>query len=140
MKDKVFIDTNIFVYFLIDDEKHAEKSQELRKIIKFLLNKEIIISVQVLNELYAVLSKYKIPEDLIRQKLEFIILKTAISQTNIETIRKAWHIKLQYKYSYWDSLIVSSALQENCQLLLTEDLQNNQTIESSLKIVDPFKL
>jgi predicted nucleic acid-binding protein len=63
MKDKIFIDTNIYIYFLIDDEKNSEKRKNARKIIKYLSNKEIITSIQVLNEIYSVLSKYKVSED-----------------------------------------------------------------------------
>ena len=39
---------------------------------------------------------------------------------------------------YWDCLILASALEHNCGILYTEDLQNGQIIEKSLKIVNPF--
>ncbi len=140
MKDKVFIDTNIYIYFLLDDEKHSEKRKEARKIIKYLADKEIITSIQVLNEIYSVLLKYKVSEEIIKQKLEFIISKTKLVNTNIETLKNCWEIKSKHKYSYWDSLIISSALQAKCLELLTEDLHNNQIIENKLKIINPFKL
>ena len=55
-------------------------------------------------------------------------------------IRKAMTIKARYKYNYWDSLIIASALQNNCSILYTEDLQDGQVIENALKIVNPFRV
>ncbi len=43
------------------------------------------------------------------------------------------------KYRY-DSLIVVSALENNCSILYTEDLQDGQVIENALKIVNPFRV
>ena len=41
-------------------------------------------------------------------------------------------------FSIYDSLIISAALQNQCTILFTEDLDHNQTIEGKLKIVNPF--
>ncbi|MEI6154767.1 MAG: DNA-binding protein, partial [Deltaproteobacteria bacterium] len=46
----------------------------------------------------------------------------------------------KYQYSYYDSLIISSALEKKCQILYSEDMQDGQTIEKTLKIVNPFKV
>jgi predicted nucleic acid-binding protein len=42
--------------------------------------------------------------------------------------------------SYWDSLIISSALESGCKILYTEDMHHNQIIEGKLKIINPFKI
>jgi len=62
-----------------------------------------------------------------------------ICPVNLKTVEKAWHIRIKYQFSYWDSLIVASALGMNCSVLYTEDLQHNQIIEEKLKIVNPFE-
>ena len=139
MKDKVFVDTNVYIYFLLDDEKNLNKNQKAQNIIKQFSNKEIIISVQVLNEIYNTFLKYKIKEDIIHQKLELIISKTKLIDTNLSTLNKCWQIRSKYNYSYWDSLIIASAFQSDCDILFTEDLQNNHIIEGKLKIINPFK-
>jgi predicted nucleic acid-binding protein len=41
--------------------------------------------------------------------------------------------------SYWDSLIVVSALSAGCETLYTEDLQHGQVIQERLGIINPFK-
>ena len=42
--------------------------------------------------------------------------------------------KKKHKFSYWDSLIISSALENECEFLYTEDLQDGQIINSRLTI------
>jgi predicted nucleic acid-binding protein len=42
-------------------------------------------------------------------------------------------------YSFYDSLIVASALSAECTILFTEDLQSGQIIAGRLTIRNPFK-
>jgi predicted nucleic acid-binding protein len=55
-----------------------------------------------------------------------------------QDIKTAITIKQRYRYSYWDSLIIASALEANCSILYTEDMHNGQIIEKRLKILNPF--
>jgi len=52
-------------------------------------------------------------------------------------LENGWIIQDQYKFSWWDSLIIAAAQRANCSILLSEDLQHQQQIEH-LKIVNPF--
>ncbi len=61
------------------------------------------------------------------------------SSVEESTIKKALRIKKALNYSYWDSLIIASALENNCSILYTEDMQDSQTINNELTIVNPFK-
>ena len=55
-------------------------------------------------------------------------------------IRLAMDIKKRYRFSYWDSLIIASALENNCSILYSEDMQHSQVIEDNLKIINPFEM
>lgn len=57
----------------------------------------------------------------------------------ISTLQQAHKIKLKYGFSYWDSLIVASALETNCEQLYSEDMQHKQVIEGRLTILNPFQ-
>ena len=46
-------------------------------------------------------------------------------------------IQDRYQYGFYDSLIIAAALEAGCRRLLTEDLQDGQTIET-LTIENPF--
>ena len=62
-----------------------------------------------------------------------------VSFHEIETIKYSWRIRRKYSYSYWDSLSIASALENNCKALYTEDMQDGQIIEDKLTIINPFK-
>ncbi|WP_353640740.1 PIN domain-containing protein [Desulfonauticus submarinus] len=75
----------------------------------------------------------------IQKKLYQIIDVVMVVPLTLDIVRKSWEIKEKYKFSYWDSLIVASALENNCSILYTEDMQDGQIIEKKLEIVNPFK-
>jgi len=56
-----------------------------------------------------------------------------------DTINKAITLKERYKFSYFDSLMLASALEGNCQVIFTEDMSDGQIINKTLKITNPFK-
>ncbi len=137
MKDKIYFDTNIWVYSALKNENELEKREKALDLIQ--CDAELFASTQVLNEFYNVLLKYKIEDKLIVIYIKEIIENTTVSSQNIETLKKAWEIKQKYFFSLWDSLIVASALENNCSILYTEDMHHNQLIENTLKIINPFK-
>ncbi len=49
----------------------------------------------------------------------------------------ALRIQQMHRIGYYDSLIVSAATQGNCKYLLTEDLNDGQTIEG-VTVLNPF--
>jgi predicted nucleic acid-binding protein len=53
-------------------------------------------------------------------------------------IQKAIALVDKYRYSYFDCLILSSALVSDCSILYSEDMYHLHTIENSLKIINPF--
>ncbi len=136
MNDRVFIDTNIFVYAALQDDSNNNKHKIAIDLLQS--NIEIIINTQVINEFYNVLVKHKIQDTKIIDYCNEIIENTFVDSQNIETLRTAWRIKIKYCFSLWDSLVVASAIQNNCRILYSEDMQHNQIIENSLKIVNPF--
>ncbi len=137
MKDKAFIDTNIFIYAHLE-----ERGNEKCKIAGNFLRSphtRIVVSVQVLNEYYSVMLRNSISDSVIQEKLINIIDVCTVAELTVETVKKAWEIRQRYKFSYWDSLIVASALENGCSFLHSEDMQHEQVIEKSLTIVNPFK-
>jgi len=55
-----------------------------------------------------------------------------------DTSLYALSLKEKYNYSWWDSLVLASALENGCQIVYSEDMQHGQIIENCLKIVNPF--
>ena len=135
MTDKCFIDTNIWIYAHLKQSINQKHSLALNLIENL---QYLIISTQVLNEYYSVMLKKKIPDSIIQDNIEVIIDIAEIYLVEVNTIRLAHRLKLKYGFSYWDSLILASALNANCQIIYTEDLQHKQVIENRLKVLNPF--
>ena len=55
-----------------------------------------------------------------------------------KTIDLAMDIKDRYGYSFFDCVMLASAIEANCTLILTEDMQDGQGINGTLKITNPF--
>ena len=134
-KGNVFIDTNVLIYLYSTDE--PEKRNVAEKL--FVQAEKTIISTQVLSEFVNVMYKKK------KAPLETLLLvvrelsknsRVAIIKTTI--IEKAIGIASINNYTYFDSLIISSALENDCSLLFTEDMHNNHVIEGALHIKNPF--
>ena len=137
MIEKIFIDTNIFIYAYTRDDEHKNKiSCDLLR--KNVMRENIVISTQVINEFYSVMAKYKYSHKQIKSYLVEIVAQVEVSSLNLRTIESCLLIKEKYDYSWWDSLILTSALENDCQTIYSEDMQYGQVIENTLEIVNPF--
>ncbi len=114
MSGKVFCDTNVFVYAAL----HVSGCEAKRATAIALLTGAlpIVVSTQVLNEFAVVLLRNRFSDADVQSRVESIIVDCSVPLTTVDTIRLAWEIKKRHLLSYWDSLIVSSALRSGCQL------------------------
>ena len=138
MQDKkVFIDTNLFVYAIVNDDsnKHYRAVDILDKI-----GENIYVSPQIFNELYAVLLKNHFDDRIIQDQIRKIADFVNIIDIDWNIVEHAWKIKNQYHFSIWDSLVISSALAGKCSILYSEDMQHKQIIKDSLTVLNPFLL
>lgn len=134
MNANIFFDTNVILYSysLVNDQKSLVSKNLIR-------NSKSIISTQVLQEMSNVLiKKFKLDMVSILNTLSELELNFEIRVNTTKTIRNALKIHFAYQYSYYDSLIISSALENNCSVLYSEDLHHNQKIENALTIINPF--
>ena len=135
MLDKVFIDTNIFFYLYSTDE--PKKQSRCEKIIN---SYECIVSTQVLNELCNILiKKMKLPIEKVKAVVAEIYTACTVVKVERETIEQALELQKKYKYSYYDCLILSSALLSDCKQIFTEDMQDGHVIKSRLTIMNILK-
>ncbi|MCL1859670.1 MAG: PIN domain-containing protein [Oscillospiraceae bacterium] len=136
MNGKAFFDTNIYIYLYSDDEHEKQKTS--KKIIN--TANECIISTQILNEINNVLikkwkthiEKIKMVQQEVRQINELVYISE-------KTIDMAIDFNEKYGFSYYDCLMLASAFENGCDVIYTEDMHDGQTIENTLKIVNPFK-
>lgn len=136
MPGKVFIDTNILIYGYSKDD--LEKRKFLAK--KYKTIPRIIISTQVINEFVnAVYKKKKTSYLALYSILKKIYKDVKIARISLKTIHRAMKLAHRYHYSYFDSLMIASALENKCTILYSEDMHNGHIIENKLTILNPFK-
>lgn len=135
MSDKVFLDSNIVVYSYSNSE--PIKKQIARKLIS---ENETVISTQVLQELSNIVTKkFKLTYSEASVLIKECIQNNKVYTNNPDTILLACQIAEKYKFSFYDSLIISSALENGCSILYSEDLHDRQIIEDRLEVVNPFR-
>jgi len=137
MSEPVFVDTNVFVYWL--DSRDPVKQQRASLWIAALwASRTGRISFQVLQEFFAAATN-KRPQirrqvrDEVRRLLAWrpVVIDGAL-------LEQAWKVQDRYQFSFWDGLIVAAARASSCRWLLTEDLQAGQEIDG-ITVIDPFR-
>lgn len=128
-----FIDTNILVYLLSEDDSRADRAEEI-------LRAGGRISVQVLNELANVARrKLNMSWEDITEMLTLIRSVCPVDSLTPETHETAMAVAKRYGLSVYDSMIVSAALIGNCEILYSEDMHDGLIIEGKLRIQNPFR-
>jgi len=133
MSDRIFVDTNILVYSIANDPQKRVIADAV------LLNREIVVSPQVISEFVAVsLRKQILPQaQTIAYARQFMQVFEVTALTK-QSVSSAFDVMTRYQFSYWDSLIIAAALESQCPWLYSEDLQDGQHIEKTLTIYNPF--
>jgi predicted nucleic acid-binding protein len=134
----VFVDTNVLLYSedAADPVKHRAARDWLRALW---LRRRGRVSTQVLNEFYVNATrklKPAMPSGDARAEVRRYQRwqPWVVDHATVET---AWAIESRFRLNYWDALMVAAAQQQGCTLLLTEDLQHDQQVDS-VRIVNPF--
>ena len=140
MSDRFFIDTNIFAYTF--DNKSKKKQKISKEIISHSLSENKgIISYQVVQEFLNISThKFKIPLNIHDSKiyLSKILFPICEIYPNKTLFELGLDIQSTTNYSFYDSMIIASAITGKCKKLYTEDLSNGKVIQS-VTIINPFK-
>jgi predicted nucleic acid-binding protein len=133
----VFVDTNVLLYAVDprDPGKQAAAQSWLNHCWVSGLGR---LSTQVLHEMYANLRRVAVglsAADARRLVREY--RAWGAHEVDDDTVDMAWEVQDRFGFHYWDALMVASAQQQGCSLLVTEDLQHDQRIDG-LRIVNPF--
>lgn len=132
-----FVDTNILVY--AHDRSAAAKHETAVELLERLFEDGSgMLSTQVLAEFYAVVTK----------KLK---MKSEVAEASIDDlagwmthrpshgdILKACALHRRYKVSWWDAMILNSAIETGCSILWSEDLTHGMKY-GTLTVRNPFR-
>jgi predicted nucleic acid-binding protein len=128
-----FLDTNVLVYAFTTDPR-ARAAQDL-------LARGCAISVQGLNE-FANVARRKLGMDWqeVRDALAAILtVCRLIVPLDIELHEDAVRTAERHGYSVFDALMLAAAMRAECDVLWSEDMQDEMVVDRRLRIVNPFR-
>jgi len=136
--DRAFVDTNVLVY-LFDDDAPDKKARAREILASRGSAGQLVISTQVLQEFYVAVTRKLLtplpPEKAYQAVRDFLGLP--LRQVTSDLVLAAIQRSIAIPLSFWDALIVETALDAHADVLLTEDLQHGQVIDG-LRIENPF--
>jgi len=132
MSAKAFLDTNVLVYALAQNDPRSVVAGEL-------LLSGGVISVQVLNE-FASVARRKLAlswRDVIAALADIRNLCGAAIPIDVALHDDAMALAQAHNLSIYDALIVAAARAAGCEVLYSEDMQHGRAFDR-LRIENPF--
>jgi len=136
---KAFFDTNILVY-LFDAGAPAKQRRAREILTQHTLAGETLLSTQVLQEFYVVVTRKlatPLDPDAAYQAVRELAVMPSV-RVDIPLILSAIQLSRSKRLSFWDGLIVQSALEGGASILYSEDMQDGQVFET-LRIENPLR-
>lgn len=137
-KNLQFVDTNILIY--AHDRSAGEKHIRARDLVSELWQTgEGCLSIQVLQEFYVNVTQ-KVARPLAPEAAAQIIADLSVWQVHcpgVQDVLDAIGLQARYRISFWDAMIVASALQLGCKTLWSEDLNPGQSYDQ-VRVLNPF--
>jgi predicted nucleic acid-binding protein len=139
MSDRFFLDTNIFVYSF-DEGSPKKASRALDLIQSGVATRKGVVSYLVVQEfLNVALRKFSQPMSVAdaEQYLTTVFRPLLTVHSSQAMFSEALLLSGQHHLSWYDALMVSAAIQSECDLLYTEDLPHGQRF-GNLQVTNPF--
>lgn len=129
---RTFLDTNVLLYLHSSDAVKAVRAEELIRLGG-------LISVQVLNELTHVLRrKLRYSWSELNHVLDVTERLLQVEPLTLDVHRQGRALATRYSLSVYDAMIVAAALQADCDVLYSEDMQHGLQLGPDLRIINPF--
>lgn len=133
---RVFFDTNVLVY-CTDQQSPAKQAIALALVEKHSAAGQVVVSTQVLVELYNVLvNKQKVPAHLAAQLVDDYA-QWPVVDSDWALVQNAIARTLEQRLSIWDAMVVEAANRCGAATLLSEDMSHGVAYEATV-VANPF--
>lgn len=133
------LDSNIIVYAF--DARDVLKRRRAIEVVNRLAKLNVAaVSPQILGETYVSLthrSRVAMGLEEAERAIWRLVSLFEVFDLSIESVREAIRISRLVRLQYWDALLISTARLNGLSFLLSEDMQDGQTIEG-VRIVNPL--
>jgi len=132
----VAVDTNILVYSAgFNDDRRRDAA---RALLATITPDNIVVPAQTVGEFYhALTGKFRIPRDEARGVCGLLRHAGTIVAATNDTFEGALGIAASHRLQFWDALILSTAADAGCAILLSEDMQHG-FVHRGVTVIDPF--
>jgi len=135
-----FVDTNILVYAhdVSADMKHIQAQEVLQTLWQ---TGNGCLSVQVLQEFFVTVTR-KVPKPLKIESARQLVADLATWRVHVphaEDVLGAIDLQQRYQTSFWDAMILFSAIKLGAEIVLSEDLNPGQNYDG-LRVANPLAL
>ena len=137
MTDRVFVDSNVWVYAVDEDE--PVKRDQARAVLSPAAPDTLITSAQVLSEFYTTVT-HKLARPVAAEVAASMVERMArlpVVAIDADRVQEAIAGSRSWQLSYWDALIIAAARSAGCDRLLTEDLAEGATY-GGVRVENPF--
>jgi len=130
------LDTNLLVYSV--DNAAGARHRAALEIVDRAIETECWLTLQALGEFYAAVTRKGIvpPAEAASQAADWLELFPTVA-ASAAAIRVALADAAVGRASYWDALLVATAAEAGCTIVLTEDMSDGSTF-GGLRIHNPF--
>lgn len=134
-----FVDTNILVH-AHDSSSGLKQNRAAALLEELWATGEGSVSVQVLQEFFVTVTR-KVPHPLPVDAAREIVADFAlwdVHEPDADDVLGAIDIHTRHGLSFWDAMIVRSALSQSCTVLYSEDLSGGARYDG-MEIIDPLR-
>jgi predicted nucleic acid-binding protein len=136
MNARSFFDTNVLVY-ADDQASPAKQRRAIELVAEHRRSGTGVVSMQVLQEYFVTVTrKLNVDARIARRKVE-LLSEFDVAAPDVNDILAAIDLHRLHSISFWDALIVRSAKQSGCRVLLSEDMQEQREVDG-VRIINPF--
>lgn len=134
MSSPVLIDSNVWIYaFMKGEEARIVSANRLIE-----QTDSIILTTQIINEVCSVLlRKNRISTQAVSHYIDYFYGEYVVALLEESTLRLAATLRIRYNFSFWDSFVVASAIENQCVILYSEDMQHQLVVQNTC-IINPF--
>jgi predicted nucleic acid-binding protein len=134
-----FADTNLMVY-AADPAEPIKRTRVTDFLTRIIRHHTLVLSPQSLNECYRAVTGRRdlMPRNEARRFVS-AWQPYCTAPYNFDVTRGAWRIQDRHNLSWWDCMLLASAILARCHVFLSEDLQHEMKI-FGMTVLDPLKL
>ncbi|MBV9385586.1 MAG: PIN domain-containing protein [Chroococcidiopsidaceae cyanobacterium CP_BM_ER_R8_30] len=130
-----FLDSNIWIYAFAKNQETLKREIA----IKLINYTKVILSTQVINEVCVnLIKKSNFTERQILRLIHDFYYKYSVVELNQAILISASDLRINHAFSFWDSLIIASAVQAEASILYSKDMQDGLVVSNQVEIVNPF--